>query len=63
MNNVNPKTMDIFTKSVTESNGITKLPGTIVHVPSPARRVAINRGWLKKCGERDVLTVSGYNAA
>lgn len=60
---MNTKTKELFSESVTNWDGLTKLPGSIVHVPNPAWRVAMRLGWIKKCGDRDVLTVAGYKAA
>lgn len=56
-------TMELFIEATLDCNDNTKIPGSIVHVPRPARRAALARGWIKKCGQRDVLTIAGYKAA
>ena len=59
--NANEKTETAIMDAFTTWDGITKLPGSVVNVPSGApSRVAKSRGWTQKCGHRILLTVKGY---
>ncbi len=48
-------------EAFTDADGTTKLPGSIVNPPrgGPAQ-VARARGWTRKCGQRVLMTLSGY---